>query len=179
MGKPALIALLAAVAVTFAACDSKKETPPPAKASSGPAKAKSAAPAARERDLSGLQLCEIVKGAEVVKIAGGAKLAAPATSVPRGCMYVVERPGGGADHFNLRVESASLEAMLIDHLEPQEQIEKVAGPWDDARLSRAKLGGGLRLMVVRRGDLGIEVAGERKEAMIEIAKLASSRIPKE
>jgi hypothetical protein len=178
MGKLAMISLLAAVAVTFAACDSKKETPP-AKSASGPAKSAPAAPAARERDLSGLQLCEIVKGAEVVKIAGGAKLAAPATSVPRGCMYVVERPGGGADHFNLRVESASLEAIVIDSLTPQEQIEKVAGPWDDARLSRAKLGGGLRLMALRRGDIGIEVAGERKEAMIEIARLASSRIPKE
>ena len=43
--------------------------------------------------------------------------------------------------------------------------------------SVVSLGGGLRLMVLRRGDLGIEVTGKRKEPMIEIARLASSRIP--
>lgn len=178
MSKRETFPVLAMMALAIAACDSgKKDAPAPAKPVASAAKSAPAAPAARERDLSGLQLCEIVKGAEVVKIAGGAKLAAPATSVPRGCMYVVERPGGGADHFNLRVESASLEAMLIEHLKSEETIEKVSGPWDDARVSRAKLGGGLRLMVLRRGDIGIEVAGERKEAMIEIAKLAASRIP--
>ena len=90
-----------------------------------------------------------------------------------------ERQGGGADGFNLRVESAKLEALLIDHLTPEEKMEKVPGPWDDARIGKASLGGGLRLMVLRRGDIGIEVAGVRKEAMIEIAKLASSRIPRQ
>jgi len=176
MSKFATVPALALVALTIAACDSgEKKASAPAKPASATTKAAPAA--AAERDLSGLQMCEIVKGGEVVKIAGAAKLAAAPTQVPRGCMYVLEKSDGAGEGFNLRVEAASLEAALIDHLTPQEKMEKVAGPWDDARIVPQPLGGGLRLMVLRRGDLGIEVTGKRKEPMIEIARLASSRIP--
>ena len=178
MIKHATFPVLAMAALAIAACDSgKKEAPAPAKPAASAAKSAPAAPAARERDLSSLQMCEIVTGGEVVKIAGAAKLAAAPTQVPRMCMYVVQKSDGAGEGFNLRVEAASMEAMLIDHLTPQEKMEKVAGPWDDARIGPQPLGGGLRLMVLRRGDIGIEVTGKRKEPMIEIAKLASSRIP--
>lgn len=174
--------MLAMVAVGLlvlasAACDSgKKGAAAPTKPASSAATPTSAAPGKRERDLSTLQLCEIVKGEEIVKIAGAAKLAAPPAQLPGGCMYVVEKSGGAAEGYNLRIESATMEAMVIDQLKPEDKMDNVPGPWDDARIGKQPLGDGLRLMVLRRNDLGIEVTGARKEPMIEIAKLAATRI---
>jgi hypothetical protein len=55
-------------------------------------------------------------------------------------------------------------------------MRRVEGPWDDGRIGPQPLGGGTRFVAVR-GDLGIEVTGDRDEPMIEIAKLAASRVP--
>jgi hypothetical protein len=158
----------ATVAAAFA-CVSCGE-PKPAAAAAG-----SAAPAAAP-DLSAVRGCEIVMPAEVVSIAGAAKLATAPTALPAGCLYVVETADGRAESYQFRFDGTGMQRLLIEHLTPEEKMRRIEGPWVDARIGPQPLGGGTRLIVVL-GALGIEVTGDRGEPMVEIAKLAATRAP--
>src|SRR5688500_15004558 len=67
-----------------------------ADAAAAVAAADSSAPA---HDVSALNGCEIVRGEEVVRIAGATKLSLAPTAYPAGCMYVVEMAGGGGESY--------------------------------------------------------------------------------
>jgi hypothetical protein len=129
----------------------------------------------RPRDLSAIDGCEVVKSNEVVSLAGAAKLAAPPTKFPAGCMYVLEMPDGAGESYQVSLQDPALDKMLLEQLTPEDKMEKVAGPWDDARIGPEPLGKGIRMIVLRR-DLAIEVAGNRRQPMVEIAKLAAARV---
>ncbi len=133
------------------------------------------APAAA-RDVSGLKACELVPGAEVVKIAGASKLAAPLTAYPGGCMYVVQMADGAGESYQLRYDGSGLNRLLIEHFTPEENMRAIEGPWEQGFIGPQLLGGGTRFVAVR-GDLSVEVTGDRAQPMVEIAKLAVSRAP--
>lgn len=159
------------------ACGSK-EAQPPAATPGAPIAAVAAGPAAsasQTRDLTSLKACEIVTGDEVAKIVGG-KLATPPAASGRGCMYVIELPGGAGEGYTLRFEEASVMEQLLKMQTAGEKGENIGGPWDEAWLGKKPLGEGLRLWAVRRGDVAVDVGGERKEPILEIAKLAASRL---
>jgi hypothetical protein len=164
-----------AAALACAACGSSEEA---AVGDSGPIGTGGAAPptVASQRDVSGIKGCEVVRGSEVVTIAGGTKLSLPPTANPGGCMYVVEMADGAGESYQFRYDGSGVDRALIEHFTPEESMRRVEGPWDDGRIGPQPLGGGTRFVAVR-GDVGIEVTGDREEPMIEIAKLAASRAP--
>ena len=129
-----------------------------------------------DRDVSGVDGCKLITSPEIVALAGAAKLAAPPTSFPAGCLYVVEMPGGAGESYQFAYQAASLERMLIEHTEPDEHMEKVSGPWDSAMMGPQPLGKGIRLIAVT-GGVGIEVSGDRPEPIMALAKLAAERAP--
>lgn len=128
------------------------------------------------RDLSAVDGCATVTGQEVVEIAGAAKLASPPAPIPAGCMYVVELNGGAGEGYQFRYDGTGMQKLLIEHLEPAENMRKIEGPWEDARIGPQPLGAGTRMIVVLDA-LGIELSGDRPEPLIEIAKLAAARAP--
>jgi len=169
--------LLAFTVLAACAC-SGKEAQQPSAPPGAPAAAVAAGPVAstsQSRDLSSLKACEIVTGDEVAKIVGG-KLATPAAAGSRGCMYVIEMPGGAGEGYTLRFEDAAVMEQLLKVQAAGEKGENITGPWDEAWLGKKPLGSGLRLWAVRGGDVAIDVGGDRKEPIIEIAKVAASRL---
>lgn len=163
-----------AMALACAACGPPEAAPAGDAAPSETGGAPAAA--AAQRDVSGINGCELVRGDEVVRIAGGTKLSLPPTAYPGGCMYVVERADGAAESYQFRYDGTGIDRAMIEHFTPEENMRRVEGPWDEGRIGPQPLGGGTRFLAVR-GDLGLEVTGDRAEAMIEIAKLAAARAP--
>jgi hypothetical protein len=133
-------------------------------------------PAQAERDLDTVKACDIVKPDEVAAIAGG-KLLAPPPAGYSFCNYVVERHRGGTESYLLRFAGARLEEPLLDHRLAEGQGEKVGGMLDAAHLGTAPFSGGFQLLAIRHGDVAMEVNGERKEVVLEIAKRAAARLP--
>lgn len=171
----------ALLALALAACEDKPSkpapaaTPPPAvqaQPSDTPTRAATASPV---RDRSKLDACAIVKDSEVAKLAGATLLAPTRTSSPV-CIYALER---GGTSFGMKLafwDPEPVEAMFAA-APPEQRGEKIDGPWDEAYLRPSMVEGELSLSAVWRGDIAMEVLGDRKEAVIEIAKLAASRLP--
>jgi len=55
--------------------------------------------------------------------------------------------------------------------------EPVAGLWDEAYVQSRAPESGFSLVALQRGKLALEVWGDRKEPLIELARLAVSRVP--
>jgi len=135
-----------------------------------------AGPARAERDLATVKACEMVKPDEVATLAGG-KLLAERPAGYSFCNYVVEREGGGTESYTLRFVGPDLEEPLLEHLLADQEGEKVAGMLDAAHLGPAPFGDGFQLLAIRHGDVAMEVNGERKAVVLEIAKRAAARLP--
>lgn len=160
-------ALVAAVALQ--ACSRSQESSPEPVTSATPAPA--AAPA---RDLSALNLCEVIKPDEVAAAAAG-KLATQPSWNGAACMYVIEVPSGTESYLISVYPSAPAEALLMVQ-SPEEKGEKIEGPWSEAWLGERAMGTGFTLTAVRRGDIAIEASGDRREVTLALGKLAGERV---
>ena len=166
--------VVAILALAVASCGKdKQEVPPPAPVAPA-APAQPAAAAAGGQDVSKLQACDIVKPAEVAKIAGGTLASEPSGSGPN-CMYVVE-VANVTQSYKLSFQPPAPMEELFKVMSPEEKAEQIAGQWDEAWFGKQPMGSGFHLLALRRGDLAIEVSGARKEPILEIATLAASRV---
>ena len=76
--------------------------------------------------------------------------------------------------------AATAPAMHEAVLETQsgaERGESVTGLWDEAYVQPRAPDSGYSLVALQRGKLALEVWGDRKEPLVELAKLAVSRVP--
>ncbi len=130
--------------------------------------------AATGRDVSTLKACEIVTPQEAATIIKGRLLNEPPAGFPN-CAYVVDVDGKTESYRIAFAEPAMYVAMLEAETDA-EKGEHLPGLWDEAYVRPRSVGDGFSVVVVRRGDLAMEVWGDRKAPTIEIAKLAVSRV---
>lgn len=140
--------------------------PPP-----GPAAAAVVKPA---RDLSALNMCDLVRPEEVAVAASG-KLATEPSWNGKACLYVIET-ADGTESYLLSVYPAADAEALLQVQSPAEKGEKTDGPWDEGWLGPRAAGTGVTLVAVRHGDLAIESSGDRREVALALGKLAGERI---
>ncbi|TAN43361.1 MAG: hypothetical protein EPN25_00865 [Nitrospirae bacterium] len=163
---------LASIMASAFSCSKAPQDAPQAKPSTVPAATAQSAP--KGRDISGMKACEIVTPDEAAARAGGKLLTKP---IPGGstCMYVLEVPKG-TESYNFSIQPAAMYEALLSVKSEKEKGEKIPGLWEEAYLAPRDLTKGFSLIALKRGDIAIEVSGERKEVLLEIAKLAVSRI---
>jgi hypothetical protein len=145
-----------------------------ARTSQPPAQEAPRAAAAQGRDVSALKACEVVTPQEAAGIIGGRLLSEPPAGFPN-CAYVVE-VNGTTESYRLVFAEPGLYAATVGLPEFQQKAERLTGLWDEAYVHPREMGEGFSVIAVRRGDIAMEVSGERKEPAIEIAKLAVSQI---
>ncbi len=167
------------LAFMFGSCGKSGQESPQQQQSSSPS---TRSPAAAARNVSAIKACDLVKGDEVIKLAGATKLQVPpaelAIGEPQGCVYLVLMPGGDSEYFHVSFIPADHASPLLSMMTAEEKGEKVDGPWDEAWYGPYPLGTGKRLFALRSGDYGLEVRNSagRKEPIVEIARLAVSRV---
>jgi hypothetical protein len=132
------------------------------------------ASAKTKHDISAFKACDIVKVEEVASITGGKLLAKPSSTSPA-CMYVIEK-NGDTFSYNLIFESSDMVEALLKVQSKEEKGEKIEGKWDEAYLQNDLTGKGFNFLAVWHSDFAMEVSGDDKAAVLEIAKLAASRI---
>lgn len=135
----------------------------------------STADAQKGRDLSKLRPCEVVTGKEVAAIAKGKLMSEPLAG-SSACAYLIELANGQVESYRLFLHGAATIEALLQAKSPAEKGERVPGLWDEAYVSKQPMASGLSLAALRRGDMAVEVTGERKEVLIGVAKLAIGRL---
>ena len=131
--------------------------------------------AEKGRDLSKLRPCKIVTGKDVVSIAKG-KLMSDPLGGSSACSYLIELSNGEVESYGLSFQPADAIEAMLKVQSPAEKGNRVSGLWDDAYVSKRFMASGFSLVVLRRGDMALEVTGERKDVLIAVAKLAISRL---
>lgn len=126
-------------------------------------------------DPSSLVACDLVRPEEVAQIAGGRLLTPPSATGPS-CMYVVA-VGDDTESYHLVFEPVAMVEELIRAQSDAEKGESVPGPWDEGYVQPEPLGAGVHFIVLWRGTIAMEVSGPRKGQVIEIGRLAASRMP--
>lgn len=147
--------------------------PAPAPTPPAPSAATAALPAPAARDVASLRACEIVKPAEVASIVGGPLLNEPPPGFAN-CAYVIEI-AGRTESYRLMFSEPGVYAVMLEAQTPEEKGERIDGLWDEAYVQPG-MGAGVSVIVLRRGDLALEVKGDRREPALEIARLAASRV---
>jgi hypothetical protein len=146
--------------------------PAPTLAENDTASATTGAPAL---DIAGLKACEIVTPQEAATIIGGKLLNEPPAGFSN-CAYVVE-VNGTTESYRLNFAAPEMYAALFEAQSDAERGVPVAGLWDEAYVHPRAMGSGYSLVALQRGKLGLEVWGDRQEPLLELAKLAVSRVP--
>lgn len=172
------------IALVSAGCSGgpggKASTSTPASTSSAAARGAAAAPPPAQskpgRDPASLKACEIVTGEQVAKAAGG-RLAAPTGSSSSVCGYVLD-VGEKTESYQLSFQPVEMVQTFFNLSSEADKGEKVNGPWDEAYIHPAVFGGGFSLSAVRRGDIALEVKGDRKPVVLEIGRLAGTNLPR-
>jgi hypothetical protein len=179
--KPSLIAGIATVACCVVSCgpsgssEASKTTAAESRAPPTPSPANPIPiPASTSRDISALKACEIVPPQDVISIVGGKLLNEPPAGFPN-CVYVLEVEGN-TESYRLVFAEPQLYTAMLDSQGDVEKGERLAGLWDESYLQPRASGAGFSLIAVRRGDIALEVSGDRREPVIAIAKLAASRV---
>lgn len=181
-----LISVLAAISVATTACSSEKPaTETTRKTADKPATSTSLPAdntypnddtgAGSAVEISKLNACELVPGATVEKITGGKLQAQPSNAGPV-CIYGI----GASDKIESYKVMYMPAAPNIEYLKaanPDEKGEKVDGPWKEAWLGKASFGG-FHVVAIFNDDIAIEVSGDRKEVLTEIAKTAAEGLKK-
>jgi len=126
-------------------------------------------------DIASLKACEIVTPQEASTIIGGKLLNEPPAGFSN-CAYVVE-VDGATESYRISFSAPAMYAALLETQSDAERGEPVAGLWDEAYVQPRAPDSGYTLVVLQRGKLALEVWGDRKEPLIELAKLAVSRVP--
>lgn len=158
-------------------------TAPAATAPAGTAAATSAAGAdvaapatAAARDIAAIEACTVLPNQEVAEIVGGTLATTESSWTGPHCMYVIE-VAGATEGYVLHFSRAEEMAPVVDFLDDAQKGEPVAGPWQEAYLGPKEFGEGLRMIVLDRGDLALEVSGEaRRDPIVEIARRAYTRV---
>jgi hypothetical protein len=131
--------------------------------------------AQKGRDLGKLRPCEIVTGKDVAAIAKG-KLMSDPLGGSSACSYLIELSNGQVESYGLSFQAAAGVEALLKAQSPAEKGERVPGLWDEAYASKRFMASGFSLVVLRRGDMALEVTGERKDVLMAVAKLAIGRL---
>lgn len=171
---------IALIAMALASCGGS--TSGDSKTSGAASRPEAGAPAASQaagatrpgRDVSTLKACEIVTPQEAAGIIGGKLLNEPPAGFAN-CAYVVE-VGGGTESYRLMFAEAGLYAATFSLPDFKEKAERLTGLWDEAYVHPREFGTGFSVIAVRRGDVALEVNGERKDPAVAIARLAASRV---
>ena len=144
----------------------------PASVESSPAAATDGSPAV---DIASLKACEIVTPQEAATIIGGKLLNEPPTGFSN-CAYVVE-VDGTTESYRISFSAPAMHEAMLETQSVAERGESIAGLWGEAYLQSRAPESGYSLVALQRGRLALEVWGDRKEPLIELAKLAVSRVP--
>ena len=144
----------------------------PASVESSPAAATDGSPAV---DTASLKACEIVTPQEAVTIIGGKLLNEPPAGFSN-CAYVVE-VDGTTESYRISFSAPAMHEAMLETQSVAERGESIAGLWGEAYLQSRAPESGYSLVALQRGRLALEVWGDRKEPLIELAKLAVSRVP--
>jgi hypothetical protein len=144
----------------------------PALAESNSADATPSSPAV---DIASPKACEIVTPQEAATIIGGKLLNEPPAGFPN-CAYVVE-VDGTTESYRISFSAPTMHEALLETQGSAERGEPVAGLWDEAYVQSRAPDSGYSLVVLQRGKLALEVWGDRKEPLVELARLAVSRVP--
>jgi hypothetical protein len=131
--------------------------------------------AAHARDLSKLRPCDVVAGKDVAALAKGKLMSNPQGGASA-CTYLIELPNGEVESYGLSFQPAAAVEALFKAQSPAEKGERVPGLWDEAYASKRFMASGFSLVVLRRGDMALEVTGERKDVLVAVAKLAMARL---
>lgn len=126
-------------------------------------------------DIAGLKACEIVTPQEAATIIGGKLLNEPPAGFAS-CAYVVE-VNGTTESYRIIFAAPDMYAAMFEAQSDAERGAPVAGLWDEAYFQPRGMEGGYSLVALQRGKLALEVSGDRKEPLLELAKLAVSRVP--
>ena len=143
----------------------------PALAESRPAAATTGSPAV---DLASLKACEIVTPQEAATIIGGKLLNEPPAGFSN-CAYVVEVDGTAGGLASVSSAPAMHEALL----ETQSVAERgsVTGLWDEAYVRPRAPDSGYFTGGLAARQACARGLGDRQEPLIELARLAVSRVP--
>jgi hypothetical protein len=125
--------------------------------------------------VASLKACEIVTPQEAATIIGGKLLNEPPAGFSN-CAYVVE-VDGTTESYRVSFSAPAMHEALLEMQGGAERGESVTGLWDEAYIRPRAPDSGYSLVTLRRGKLALEVWGDRKEPLFELAKLAVSRVP--
>ena len=126
-------------------------------------------------DIASLKACEIVTPQEAATIIGGKLLNDPPAGFSN-CAYVVE-VNGTTESYRIRFSTPTMHEALLETQSGAERGESVTGLWDEAYVQPRAPDSGYSLVVLQRRKLALEVWGDRKEPLAELARLAVSRVP--
>jgi hypothetical protein len=124
--------------------------------------------------IESLKACEIVTPQEASAIIGGKLLNEPPAGFSN-CAYVVE-VDGVTESYRISFSEPAIYTAMIEAQSGADRGEPVTGLWDEARLQARAADGGYSLVAVQRGKLALEVWGDRREPLVELARLAVSRV---
>jgi hypothetical protein len=127
-------------------------------------------------EIPDINACEVVTGDEVAALAG-AKLLVKPGSTSFFCNYTVEKLEGGVESYQLTFESPDQAKVILDNISGDEKGEKIEGVLDEAYLGRDAFNTYFELRALRPDKIGMNVTGDRKEVVLQIAKLAVTRLP--
>jgi hypothetical protein len=126
-------------------------------------------------DVASLKACGIVTPQEAATIIGGKLLNEPPAGFSN-CAYVVE-VDGTTESYRISFSAPAMHEAMLETQSVAERGESIAGLWGEAYLQSREPESGYSLVALQRGRLALEVWGDRKEPLIELAKLVVSRVP--
>ena len=126
-------------------------------------------------DIASLKACEIVTPQEAATIIGGKLLNEPPAGFSN-CAYVVE-VDGTTESYRISFSAPAMHEAMLETQSIAERGESVTGLWDEAYVRPRATDSGYSLVALQRGRLALEVWGDRQEPLIELARLAVSRVP--
>jgi len=127
-------------------------------------------------EIPDINACDVVTGEEVAALAG-AKLLIKPGSTSFFCTYSVEKPEGGVESYQLTFGSPDQAKVILDNIGGEEKGEKIEGVLDEAYLGKDAFNNYFELRALRQNKIGMSITGDRKEVVLQIAKLAVKRLP--
>jgi Protein of unknown function (DUF3558) len=169
-----------AVGLALAACGSPAPTTtasPPEEASPAPAtEPPSSSPPTGGRDFSAINLCQLVSPEEVAALAGGTAEEDPNQQSEADfsmCWYEVDKADGVYTYYIVYVEKIELGEMALALGEAGDPVPDLG---DEAYLRFEESEDQFRLIVLRRGEYAIDMAGTDSDVMIELTQLLIERL---
>lgn len=168
-------------ALALAACGAPKpetDATPPGEAAppAGTTEPAPAPVASGGLDVAALDVCGLVTPEEVAALAGGAPQADPNQQSEADysmCWYEVDKADGAYTYYIVYVEKPELGEMALSLGEAGDPVPDLG---DEAYLRFEESEDQFRLIVLRRGEFAVDMAGTDPDVMIEIARLLIERL---